>query len=198
MPAGAGARDEDSSKHSNCVTQRRILPPGGQRDSHPPSVCDTRPAEPSQNWAIKTGRRWWWDEAVFGINLHPSLSSSLALGWIRSSTGLSQGWRGRKVCRRTLAKTSTAERSHKWQSASGNTDRYAVPKQALTSQHWEVLECQTEKDMTPVTPEACQCLTRALSGSANLKGEKNKMHPPPSRTCKLFGKKTFLKFSHFP
>lgn len=109
-----------------------FCPPEGQQGSHPPSTCDARPAEPGQNRAIKTGRRWWWDEAVFGMNL--SSLSQLFLGFRvnQKQHRAIPGMAGRKVCRRTLAKTSTAERSRKWQDASGNTDGYAEPKQTLT------------------------------------------------------------------
>lgn len=57
---------------------------------------------------------------------------------------------------------------------------------------------ERERDMQiSVTLEACLCLTHALSGDCKAQGGKDKMHPPPSRTCKLYEIIAIFKFSHF-
>lgn len=156
------------SNHPSCVTKGWILAPRRATGLSPTSTCHARPAETSKNWTIKTGRRWWWEDGVFRINLHPLCQHLLAS---RSSTGLCWGWVRSGISRRVLATASTAGQSHRWQDASGNTDVCMLsPSQLPSSQHREFLGCQRGRCKYPALPEAHLCLMLALSGDCTAQG----------------------------
>lgn len=155
------------------------------------SMRDVRLAEPSKNGAMKAKRTQWWQVAVRGINAHPLYQPLLGFRVNKTQHRTVPGLRGRKVCRRVLAKTSAAEQSHKWQDTSGNTDGYTEPKRAPSLLALGIFGMPEREVQIPTpttgTPVSHACL---IWGLQSTRGDKIKC-----RTFKLFGK-IFLESFH--
>lgn len=129
-----------------------------------------------------------WDKPSSPLSTPPWLWGESEAAQVCTGDGGEEGF--------AETKTSTAELSHKWQDGSGNTDGYAEPKRAPSLSALGILGMPERDTQIPVTirgmPVSHRCLIWGLQSS-----RENKMQLPPSRTCKLFGKKKFFRVSMF-
>lgn len=99
-----------------------------------------------------------------------------------------------------MAKTSTDEQSHKVAGCFWKCRQVRLAQTSLhplnTGRFWDAREREGHANIchSGGMLVSHSCLIWRLQSS---RGEKNKMYPPPSRTCKLFEKIIFLSFYIF-